>query len=85
MPDVSEMRAALARLGIRGRDVAMEMGVGNSLFYKILSGGRTMPEGFEARFYAVVRAKAEAKAAALKAEAEMRANKLVSAAEEVAP
>lgn len=69
----AEMRAALARAGIKRAEVARAMKIGGSLFYKILTDERSMPDGFAERFWAYVRPKVEEMAQQMVEDAERQA------------
>lgn len=62
---LAELRAQLARSGLRLGQVAVELSIPESTVSRYLNGSRTPPEDFPARFEAAVRSAARAQAAHL--------------------
>jgi predicted transcriptional regulator len=55
---LAEMRAELARSGLRLGQVAVQLGVDESTVSRYLNGSRGMPEGFPERFAEAIRSAA---------------------------
>ena len=67
--EITKLRGRIAEVGVRRQDIAIQLGISESLFSLYINGRRSAPEDFEARVLAALELLEEAECAAREARA----------------